>query len=383
MYPKLDSSRAGADALQEIERLQARVRELERDIERQHRLATLGTIAGLIAHEFNNILTPMLSYAQMALARPEDADLARRALERSSAAAERAGRIASAILDLVRDEQPVAPVAVGGDLIAHPQAAGAALNRDAQASAAPPVSAPASRGPFRGLDTDLPARTDVSRSIRRTLDCLGRDPARDGIALALTVEPGLCARIEPVALEHALLNIILNARQAMLAGPRRGHALNISARASTPEPALPAHATAVDTRGSGGSGGGNGGGIAGEGVLHPGRHDAGAGASAHASPAARTPTGSPAWCVIEVADTGPGMDAAVLQRLFTPFFSRRAGDQPGRRAGEPDAHRGTGLGMSVCKGLIERAGGYVQAWSSTAEPTGTTIRIVLPAARAE
>lgn len=378
MYPKLDSSRAGADALQEIERLQARVRELERDIERQHRLATLGTIAGLIAHEFNNILTPMLSYAQMALARPEDADLARRALERSSAAAERAGRIASAILDLVRDEQPVAPVAVGGNLIAHPQAAGAA----------PSASAPASRGPFRGLDTDLPARTDVSRSIRRTLDCLGRDPARDGIALALTVEPGLCARIEPVALEHALLNIILNARQAMLAGPRRGHALNISARASTPEPALPAHATAVDTRGSGGdsgggSGGGGEGGNAGIGDLHPGRHDAGAGASAHAAPAARTPTGSPAWCVIEVADTGPGMDAAVLQRLFTPFFSRRAGDQPGRRASEPDAHRGTGLGMSVCKGLIERAGGYVQAWSSTAEPTGTTIRIVLPAARAE
>jgi signal transduction histidine kinase len=375
MYPKLDSSRAGTDALQEIERLQARVRELERDIERQHRLATLGTIAGLIAHEFNNILTPMLSYAQMALARPEDADLARRALERSSAAAERAGRIASAILDLVRDEQPVAPVAVGGNLIAHPQAAGAA----------PSVSAPASRGPFRGLDTDLPARTDVSRSIRRTLDCLGRDPARDGIALSLTVEPGLCARIEPVALEHALLNIILNARQAMLAGPRRGHALNISARASTPEPALSAHATAVDTRGSGGSGGGsgggNGGGNAGEGVLHPGRHDAGAGASAHDSPAARTPTGSPAWCVIEVADTGPGMDAAVLQRLFTPFFSRRAGDQPGRRASEPDAHRGTGLGMSVCKGLIERAGGYVQAWSSTTEPTGTTIRIVLPASR--
>ena len=253
MYPKLDSSRAGADALLEIERLQARVRELDRDIERQHRLATLGTIAGLIAHEFNNILTPMLSYAQMALARPEDADLARRALERSSAAAERAGRIASAILDLVRDEQPVA---VGGSPIAQPQAAGAAPNRDAQASAAPSVSTPASRGPFRGLDTDLPARTDVSRSIRRTLDCLGRDPARDGIALALTVEPGLCARIEPVALEHALLNIILNARQAMLAGPRRGHALNISARASTPEPALPAHAKAVDTRGSGGNGGG-------------------------------------------------------------------------------------------------------------------------------
>ncbi|HPO92609.1 MAG TPA: histidine kinase dimerization/phospho-acceptor domain-containing protein, partial [Phycisphaerales bacterium] len=260
MSPKLGSSRAGADALQEIERLQARVRELERDIERQHRLATLGTIAGLIAHEFNNILTPMLSYAQMALARPEDADLTRRALERSSAAAERAGRIASAILDLVRDEHPVAPVAVGGSPIAQPQAAGAAPNRDAQAPAAPLASTPASRGPFRGLDADFPTRTDVSRSIRRTLDCLGREPARDGIALALAVEPGLCARIEPVALEHALLNIILNARQAMLAGPRRGHALNISARASTTEPAPPAHATAVDTRGPGGSGGSSGGG---------------------------------------------------------------------------------------------------------------------------
>ncbi|HPO93555.1 MAG TPA: ATP-binding protein, partial [Phycisphaerales bacterium] len=121
----------------------------------------------------------------------------------------------------------------------------------------------------------------------------------------------------------------------------------------------------------------------GDGDQQQGRHEAGAGARAHASPAARAPTGSPAWCVIEVADTGPGMNEAVLQRLFTPFFSRRAGDQPGRRASEPATHRGTGLGMSVCKGLIERAGGYVQAWSSTTEPTGTTVRIVLPAARAE
>ena len=69
MYPKLDSSRAAPMRSRRSSGCRLAC-ELERDIERQHRLATLGTIAGLIAHEFNNILTPMLSYAQMAAARP-------------------------------------------------------------------------------------------------------------------------------------------------------------------------------------------------------------------------------------------------------------------------------------------------------------------------
>ncbi len=65
------------------------------------RLASLGVLAGAVLHEINNALTPALSYSQLALANPNDPQLATKALERAVAGIRHAARIAESTLGLV------------------------------------------------------------------------------------------------------------------------------------------------------------------------------------------------------------------------------------------------------------------------------------------
>jgi PAS domain S-box-containing protein len=69
--------------------------------------------------------------------------------------------------------------------------------------------------------------------------------------------------------------------------------------------------------------------------------------------------------VIVIADTGSGMSAATLNRLFTPFFTTK------------DVGVGTGLGLSICRRIIASFDGTIQVESEVGR--GTTVRIVLPA----
>lgn len=70
--------------------------------------------------------------------------------------------------------------------------------------------------------------------------------------------------------------------------------------------------------------------------------------------------------IIRIADNGCGMSEAVQQRLFQPFFTTKTGE------------RGTGLGMGICKKIVEEHGGRIQITSR--EGAGTTMSIVLPVA---
>jgi two-component system NtrC family sensor kinase len=69
--------------------------------------------------------------------------------------------------------------------------------------------------------------------------------------------------------------------------------------------------------------------------------------------------------VIEVADTGIGMDAEVVEKVFDPFFTRKRRD-------------GTGLGLSISQTLIRRQGGQITAESEIGR--GSTFRVWLPEA---
>ncbi|MFN7022716.1 MAG: hypothetical protein ACK4WH_15540, partial [Phycisphaerales bacterium] len=198
--------------LDRVDDVQSRIDQLNAMLEHSERLATLGTIAALIAHEFNNLLTPVMSYAQMALERPDDRELCLKALRKSASGAERAAAIASAILGFARDDGRLDTgrgVGVGG--------------------------------------SDVPRGTscacDVRRAVDEALSCLARDLGRDGIRLEVKVEEGLRAGMKPVALQHVVLNLVLNARNAMIPG---GGTLTIRGRRCAAEPTAPGR-SAVST----------------------------------------------------------------------------------------------------------------------------------------
>ncbi len=232
------------------------------------RLATVGTIAAVIAHEFNNLLTPITSYCQMALGaieqNKEDRELTHKALSKSIQHAMRAGKICNSMLSLVRGERE---------------------NRTVR----------------------------IQHLIDETLSVLARDPRKDGIALRIQVQPDLQIKGDPVQLEQVLLNLLINARQAMLGEVRsRGNSITIKA-------------DMVDDD--------------------------------HVR-----------ICVI---DTGPGIEAKNLAKIFDPFFTTKTDPKPGE-------HRGSGLGLHICKQIMEVHGGTIEVESTIGR--GTTFGLLLPAA---
>ncbi|HEX8701899.1 MAG TPA: ATP-binding protein, partial [Myxococcaceae bacterium] len=75
------------------------------------------------------------------------------------------------------------------------------------------------------------------------------------------------------------------------------------------------------------------------------------------------------WVVVEVKDTGVGISQEHLHRLFDPFFTTKA-------VGE-----GTGMGLSICHGIVASLGGRIAVESSPGR--GSTFRVFLPVASAK
>ncbi len=67
------------------------------------------------------------------------------------------------------------------------------------------------------------------------------------------------------------------------------------------------------------------------------------------------------WIIVVIADTGPGIPAQILDKIFTPFFTTKA--------------QGTGLGLAICHKLIRQHGGYLTVSSEDAKGTEFTIRL--------
>ncbi len=246
---------------------------LDLEVERLRRLAALGTLTSGIAHEFNNILTPVMAYAEMAAAAPTDTALVARALDKVVEGIRRATGISEAILAL--------------------------------ATAAPAAGGRASTSIECGVTAALRSLADLVEGEAM--------PVRSDLA------PDLEAAIEPTVLHQVLVNLLINARHAM-----------------------PVGTGSISIRGCRRSSPGNSG---------------------------------PSHIEIEIEDSGSGIVPSLLPRVFEPFVSGRvaADSQPdGARSG---SRRGHGLGLAICRQLVERAGGSIAVRSTLGLGTCFTVRL--------
>jgi PAS domain S-box-containing protein len=244
---------------------------LEAQLRQAQKMEAVGKLAGGVAHEINNALQAVVGFTSLALEHLGPEDPARADVEEVKRAAERATRITKQLLAFSR-RQVLQPVT-------------------------------------------LDLNEVVARSAVMLRQALG--PERELLITPTRVPAFITA--DPGQLEQALLNLVLNARDAMPAGGSVTITLDQVALA-------PGDA---DRHGPGG--------------LEPGIH-----------------------VRIAVTDTGIGMDELTRSHIFEPFFTTKL---PGQ---------GTGLGLAVVHGIVRQSGGYV---SVDSEPgRGTTITLHFPAA---
>ncbi len=242
-------------------------RRLEEQLLQSQKLEGIGRLAGGIAHDFNNLLTAILGNAELALASLPPEHGVREDLEQIRRAAASAGTLTAQLLAFAR-RQMVTPRVV-----------------------------------------DLGALLD---EVRPMLERMGGD----AVALTLAYPDGLWpVTIDPGPLEQVLVNLVINARDAMPGGG---------------EVTISVTNLAADQ------------------VAALGR------------PEVREAD----WVHLAVTDTGPGFTAEVLPLVFEPFFTTKP------------RGKGTGLGLATCHGIIHQAGGHV--WAGNAPSGGAVIHCLLP-----
>jgi signal transduction histidine kinase/ActR/RegA family two-component response regulator len=235
------------------------------------RLEAMGRLTGGVAHDFNNLLTAILGNIEIAQMRVRDAGVLR-VLDGAARAAERGARLVESLLAFARRQRLTTETVDANALV-----------------------------------------RDFTNLVRRTL------PETIAIELALAPAPLFC-RADAAQLEAALLNLVINARDAMA---ESGGTVTFT----TAERTLTAGDLADNVE------------------ARPG-----------------------AFVTIAVADNGSGMEPAVRERAFEPFFTTK------------DIGKGSGLGLSQVYGFVRQLGGHVTL--DSAPGRGTTVRLHLPAAAA-
>ncbi len=257
------------------DRIQERTRQLEASqarLAQTERLEALGRLAGGVAHDFNNLLTAIMGYTDVLRdVMPEDAR-SREIIAQICRTGERAGSLTRQLLTFAR-RQPSQPQVFDPN----------GLLRE-----------------FQHLLKHI-----LGLKVQLTVHC-GRDVG--------------CVKLDPRKFEQIVMNIAINARDAM---PEGGNLLIETERVDSDSAQLTALA----------------------GTQHA------------------------AFVRLRLRDTGAGILSEILPQIFDPFFTTK------------DPSQGTGLGLAICYGIVKEAGGHIAV--ETQVGTGTTFDVYLPRVEAE
>ncbi len=242
---------------------------LEEELQQAQKLEAVATLAGGVAHDFNNLLQTIQGFSEMLLYNMHEDDPSFRALNRVMDAVESGGKLTRQLLTYSRkvksEKRPI--------------------NLNDQV-----------RQAHQLLERTIPKMIEMDLLLEEDLKLVDADP---------------------VQMEQVLMNLVINARDAM---PEGGRLVIKTKNIRRPDKQCESHPTSTPWEG----------------------------------------------VVLSVSDTGHGMDKETRKQIFDPFFSTKA---PGK---------GTGLGLSMVHGIVENHQGRITCRSTPG--AGTSFRIYFPVA---
>ncbi|MEQ9406313.1 MAG: ATP-binding protein [Fuerstiella sp.] len=239
-----------------IRELEEQVRLLDQQLMQTQKLSSVGALASSITHEFNNILTTVINYAKMGI-RHKDAKTRDKSFDRILAAGQRATKITTGMLAYARNT------------------------------------------------SDRFEPCELNKLLGDVMVLVQKDLQMHRIGVDEDIQPGVWATVNSSQIQQILLNLIVNARQAMKEGGR----LKLAIRDNAAE----------------------------------------------------------GWAEISVGDTGCGIPNDQLQKIFDPFFTTKQADARGQG--------GTGIGLSLCRRIIESHKGRIRVESEVGKGTRFTLKL--------
>ena len=242
---------------------------LEEEFRQSQKMEAIGRLAGGVAHDFNNLLTVIMGYVEMLLAEAKDSTELIEYAREIQLAANRAGSLTSQLLAFSRRQ------------------------------------------------ISQPKVFDLNEAVTRSVQLLRRVIGED-ILVSTHLDSDLArVKADPAHIDSALMNLVVNARDAM---PNGGRLTIETANVFLDDSYVDRHIG-----------------------VKPGP-----------------------YCMLAVSDTGMGIAPEVKARIFEPFFTTK------------ESGKGTGLGLSIVYGVVKQSGGDIIVYSEANQ--GTTFKLYFPMA---
>ncbi len=240
----------------------------EQELRQAQKMEAIGRLAGGVAHDFNNLLTAILGYGDLLYDALEESPALQDDAEEIRKAANRAASLTRQLLAFSRQDPVVSEIVDVNGLV-----------------------------------------SGMEKMLRRLIG--------EHVEVATALDPALSAvKGDPGQLEQVLLNLAINARDAM---PEGGRLTIETTNVDVDESYSTSHS----------------------GLIQPG-----------------------AYVLLSVSDTGIGMDEATRLRIFEPFFTTK------------EQGKGTGLGLSMVYGTVKQSGGFI--WVYSEPDRGSVFKVYLP-----